>query len=152
LMALGLMFWCAGAGCMLVSYARATNDRHESVMAHTLDGAMSMDAHACCKASHRSTKTHRGRLESQQFPESAQLNLLEMPSTPTHPGVMNCCPLTSGSIVAPSRSQANDRATLLQQSHVSLLLLAGLDPLPLKIPLRLPNRSHSYLLDCVFLI
>jgi hypothetical protein len=152
LMALGLMFWCAGAGCMLVSYARAAaNDGDESVMAHTLSGAMPMDAHACCKARHGSTKTDRGRLESQQFPESGQLNLLEMPSTPTPSGVMNCCPLTSGSIVAPS-PQSSDRATVLQQSHVSLLLLAGSDPLPLEIPLRLPNRSHSYLLDCSFLI
>jgi hypothetical protein len=154
LMALGLMFWCAGAGCMLVSYARAAaNEADESVlMAHTMGGSMSMDAHACCKARHRSAKTHRGRLESKQFPESAQLNLLEMPLTPPQSGAMNCCPLTSGSIVAPSRSQSNDRATVLEQSHVSSRLLAGSDPLPPAIPLRLPNQAQSYLLDCAFLI
>ena len=154
LMALLLMFWCAGAACMMVSYARAAaNNGDDSVlMAHAMGSAMSMDAHACCKAAHRSAKTHRRRFESPQSPESAQLNLLAVPSTPTQSGVMNCCPLTSGSIIAPSGSQSNERATVLQQPHSSPLLLISSDPLPLSIPLRLPNRAHSYLLDCAFLI
>jgi hypothetical protein len=149
LLALGLMFWCAGAACMMVSYARvAANEAGESVlMAHTM-GSMPMDAHACCKARHQSAKR---RLESKPS-ESAQLELLTMPSTPTPSGVMNCCPLTSGSIVAVSRSQSHDRSTLLHQSRSSTLLSVISDSSPLSVPLRLPNRSHSYLLDCAFLI
>jgi hypothetical protein len=74
-----------------------------------------------------------------------------MPSTPQS-GVMNCCPLTSGSIVVTSRPQSNDNATVLQHSDSSSQLLSESRPLPVAVPLRLPNRAHSYLLDCAFLI
>ena len=148
-----LMFWCAGTGCMVVSYARAAatelNDA-ALVMDHAMAGSMSMDAHACCKARRPSAKGHQSRAASK--PESAELNLLTLPSTPAPTGVMNCCPLTSGSIVATSRSQSNDHATVLHQRDAASLLLIQTDPAPLAVPLRLPNRAHSYLLDCAFLI
>ena len=61
--AIALVFWCAGAGCMMVSYARsAMNDMDGSAQSAeqsmaTMSG--SMDAHACCKAKHKSlTKAH----------------------------------------------------------------------------------------------
>jgi hypothetical protein len=151
--ALALMLWCAGAGCMFVSYARAaTNDPSSAAgqMDHAM-GSMSMDAHACCKAKHRRaslTAQPGSSTESSQFAESS---LLTVPSTPTQSDVMSCCPLTSGSIVLASRSQSNDRATVAQQPDSSSMLLIKSSPSPLAIPLRLPNRA-AYLLDCAFLI
>jgi len=153
-LAFALMFWCAGTGCMMVSYARAASadsSAANDVFAHALAGSMSTDAHACCKAKRTSTKTHHGRAESKST-SSVELNLLMPPSTPTQTGAMNCCPLTSGSIVVSSRSQANDTSTDLQQTDSSSQLLIKSDFAPLSIPLRLPNRAHSYLLDCAFLI
>jgi hypothetical protein len=151
-LAFGLMFWCAGTGCMMVNYARAAatelNDA-AMVMDHAMAGSMSMDAHACCKARRPSAKAHQSRIESKS--ESAELNLT-LPSTPTPTGAMNCCPLTSGSIIVTSRSQSNDRATVLHHGDSASLLLIQTDPAPLVVPLRLPNRAHSYLLDCAFLI
>ena len=147
--ALVLMLWCAGAGCMLVSYARAaTNDSTSTAgqMDHAM-GSMSMDAHACCKARHRSQSLRSSAANAQN-----ELNLVTLPSTPTQSGVMSCCPLMSGSIVVASRSQSNDRATILQQADSSSMLLIKSSPSPLAIPLRLPNRAGSYLLDCTFLI
>lgn len=152
-LAFGLMFWCAGTGCMIVSYARAAAFDFAdvaSVMDQAMAGAMSMDAHACCKAKRPGTKGHHARSESKLSPP--EWNLLTTPSTPSQTDVMNCCPLTSGSIVASSRSQSNDRATETQTPDASSLLLIQSDPAPLAIPLRLPNRAHSYLLDCAFLI
>src|ERR1043165_3959454 len=59
--AFALMFWCAGAGCMMVSYARASMpdmDAPEQSAKQSMDMS-SMDAHACCKARHKSlTKAH----------------------------------------------------------------------------------------------
>jgi hypothetical protein len=153
ILAFGLMLWFAGTGCMMVSYARAAVTESEAVaglMSQAMAGSMSMDAHACCKAKRSSTKRPHTRSESRSL--SPELNLLNLPSTPTPSGVMNCCPLTSGSIVVASRSQSNDNASLVQQSSSSLLLLIKSDPSPLAVPLRLPNRAHSYLLDCAFLI
>jgi len=148
-----LMLWCAGAGCMMVSYARAAaSDSDESaLMDHALGGSIRMDAHACCKAKHRAAKAHPQRAESKLSSESAELNRLTIPSPPTQSGVMNCCPLTTGSIAVASRSQSNDSSTLQLSDSFSPLLVAS-NPLPRVTPLRLPNRAHSYLLDCAFLI
>ena len=152
-LALALMLWCAGTGCMMVSYARAAATEFgdaASMMDQAMAGSMSMDAHACCKAKRPSAKGHDARSESKS--SAPDLNLLTTPSEPTPTGVMNCCPLTSGSIVVTSRSQSNDRAPVMHSADASSLLPSPTDPAPLAIPLRLTNRAHSYLLDCAFLI
>jgi hypothetical protein len=147
--ATALMFWCAGAGCMMVSYARASmNEMNAPEQSAEQSMAMSsMDAHACCKAKHKSlTKVHlpkrsvAGDLKEFTLPASA-------PSD-----AMSCCPLTSGSIVVGSRSQTNDQASELAQTDSDSLKLANSNQKPVAIPLRLPNRARSYLLDCAFLI
>ena len=152
LLAVALMLWCAGAGCMMVSYARAAANENagSALMGDRMGGLTRMDGHACCKAKHPPAKTHQ-RAESKQLFESTQWSLLTIPSTPTQSGVMNCCPLTSGSVVVASRSQCHDRWTDLQPPRSLSVLLVSSDPLPLSVPLRLPNRAHSYLLDCAFL-
>jgi hypothetical protein len=156
-MALALIFWCAGAGCMIVSYARASmteaggpSNSVDQVMAGM---SSSMDAaHACCKAQHRSKNRSQLRAESPASSEFLAANLLALPSTPTQSGAMSCCPLTSGSIVVGSRSQSDDHANALDEAGSSSLLLIKSNPPPLAVPLRLPNRANAYLLDCAFLI
>ena len=151
LLAVALMLWCAGTGCMLVSYARAMSEKPSAGPAdQTAGSSMSMDAHACCKAKHRSAKT--AAKAAKVTAGSNEFEVLTFPVTPTQSGVMSCCPLTSGSIVVGSRSQSNDRATVLQNVDASPLLISKSDHSPLAIPLRLPSRADSYLLDCAFLI
>jgi len=148
--AIALMFWCAGAGCMMVSYARsAMNDMDAPAQSaeHSMAMSSSMDAHGCCKAKHKSLiKDH-----SQKRSVAGDLMEFELPpSAPS--GAMSCCPLTSGSIVVGSRSQTNDHASELAQADSSSLKLASSSQTPVAIPLRLPTRARSYLLDCAFLI
>ena len=148
--AVALMFWCAGAGCMMVSYARATMnhmDASEQSAQQSMAMSSSMDAHACCKAKHKSlTKVH-----SQKRPVASDFKEFTLPaSAPSD--VMSCCPLTSGSIVVASRSQTNDHASDLARTDSDSLKLASSNQTPVAIPLRLPNRARSYLLDCAFLI
>src|SRR5947209_3969754 len=96
--AIALMFWCAGAGCMMVSYARsAMNDTDGSAQSAEQSMATmsaSMDAHACCKAKHKPLiKAHSQK-------RSVAGDLMEFALPPSAPsGAMSCCPLTSGSIV-----------------------------------------------------
>ena len=152
LLAIALMFWCAGTGCMIVSYARAAASDSDTIveqMSHSI-GSMSMDAHACCKAKRSLPKHDHARAESQSL--SPELNLLTTPSTPTQTGVMDCCPLTSGSILVSAQSQSDDRASVLEPADSSQISFVDSHPAPLAVPLRLPNRAHSYLLDCAFLI
>jgi hypothetical protein len=135
---------------MMVSYARAASEATVSVLDHAMAGSMSMDSHACCKAKRSSKKATQAQSGSKA--QSLELNLLTTPSTPTPTGVMNCCPLTSGSIVVSPRSQSQDDATVQEQPKSSPFLLINSDLAPLAVPLRLPNRAHSYLLGCAFLI
>ena len=146
-LAIALMLWCAGAGCMMVSYAKGAmsemdpaSDGH--AMAH-MSG--SMDAHACCKAKHRGAKRSNSELTASEFTE------FTIPA-PVESNAMNCCPLTSGSIVVASRSTSNDEAPALSQNDSSAFNPLTHERKPLAIPLRLPNRAESYLLDCAFLI
>jgi len=152
MLALALILWCAGTGCMMVSYARAAASDSSATggaLEHAMAGSMSMDAHACCKAK-RSSKKTAARRESRTA--NGELNLLTTPSLPAPAGVMNCCPLTTGSIVLSSSSQSHDDATVVQQAKSASFLLVKPDIAPQLLPLRLPNRAHSYLLDCAFLI
>jgi len=151
LLAIVLMFWCAGTGCMIVGYARAAAANSDPIveqMSHSI-GSMAMDAHACCKAK-RPGKTVRARSDADAAP--SDFNLLTTPSAPSQTSVMDCCPLTSGSIVVSSRSQSNDNATAAQQLNSASFSFVGAAPPPPAVPLHLPNRAHSYLLDCAFLI
>jgi hypothetical protein len=154
IIALALIAWCAGAGCMIVSYARiaASNSTAASdSMDHAMSGGLiSMAAHACCKARHQSAKASHSQA-SPAASQSEALSLFTIPA-PDQSGVMSCCPLTSGTIVVASRSQSNDPATVLQHAHSSSLLLFKSDPAPLQAPQHLTDRAGSYLLDCAFLI
>jgi hypothetical protein len=146
-LAIALMFWCAGTGCMMVSYARAemsdmdsSAQPAEQPMAHM---STAMDAHACCKAKHKSAKRTK--------PTHRSIDT-EFTVPPIQTGAMSCCPLTSGSLVVASRSQSNDRGSALIETDSSSLNLSNSDHTPVAVPLRLPNRAESYLLDCAFLI
>jgi hypothetical protein len=150
-LAIALMFWCAGTGCMIVSYARASMSDMDSPApaAEQLMHSMptTMDAHACCKAKHKADK----RTQSAKRPSPSEFTEFTIPS-PAQGDAMSCCPLTSGSIVVASRSQSNGSASALAQTDSSPLTLTGSTQTPFAVPLRLPNRAGVYLLDCAFLI
>lgn len=109
-----------------------------------------LDAHACCKARHKSLKrtttTSQVRLDSDE-----QLHL-SLPSTPAPGNAMKCCPLTSGTMLVGSRYQSHENAQAAAQNAPSIVFLNGFIPKPVAVPLRLPNRDQSYLLGCAFLI
>jgi hypothetical protein len=150
-LAIALMFWCAGAGCMMVAYAKGAMAEMDSpaaadghAMAH-MSG--SMDAHACCKAKRRGAKRSNSVAQS----SGSEITQLAIPA-PVQSSAMSCCPLTTGSIVVASRSTSNDEATALSSANSSAFKLLTSKQKPLVVPLRLPNRAESYLLDCAFLI
>jgi len=149
-LAIAMMFWCAGAGCMMVSYAKGAMSDMDSPAAsdapamHHMSGAM--DAHGCCKAKRRGAK--RSNSAESTAGEFTEFTI----PVPVQGNSMNCCPLTSGSIVVASRSASNDEAPALSQTQSSDFRLLPSERKPVVAPLRLPNRAGSYLLDCAFLI
>jgi len=150
-LSIALVFWCAGAGCMMVSYARASMSEMDSAGPSTQQAmshmSASLDAHECCKAKHKAEK----RTHSVKWPSNSEFTEFTIPA-PAPSGAMSCCPLTSGSIVVASRSQSDYSAPALAPADSSSLKLSSSHAKPVAVPLRLPNRAHSYLLDCAFLI
>jgi len=151
---LALMLWCAGAGCMIVSYAHAA--RIGSYTASVSSAAHaptpgSMQTHHCC--------TSRQALERhvspwQTGPAESLVNLAALAESPNSLRVMNCCPLTSGSIVAngsSSRISNDDASESLGLGAASSVRNGFATMLPAN-SLRLTNQSHTYLRGCAFLI
>ena len=149
ILAMALMLWCAGVGCMMVSYAKGAMSAMDSSATADMAGMPhmygSMDAHACCEAKRKGARRSASADSPSEF---IQFNIPE----PVQSNAMNCCPLTSGSIVVASRSTSNDEVPTLPQTVSAAFDLLPAEGKPLAIPLRLPNRADSYLLDCVFLI
>jgi len=150
-LAIALMFWCAGAGCMMVSYAQGAMREMDSSEAMDMSSMThmsgAMDAHACCKAKHKNAKRSQAVSQS-KFSEFKEFTV----PAPVQSAAMSCCPLTSGSIVVASRSNGNDDASVSSNTDSSAFKLFSSNQKTVAPPLRLPNRAHSYLLDCAFLI
>jgi hypothetical protein len=160
-MAFALILWCAGAGCMLVTYA------HDAAMSgaeasYAQSGGMgwgnvsaSMDRHGGCTARQASAK--RAGMTASKTPSRSEstsdFGQVALPEAPSPSGVMSCCPLTSGSIVIAARTYANDaNASALAQGDSLSLALRNSQPAPRAYPLRLPDHDQTYLRCCVFLI
>ena len=144
MVALALMLWCAGTGCLLVCYAGEPTSLATEV---TSSASESMSGMPSCHAHLQKNK----RVAKSEKPALDKAGRLNAPA-PSRSSSMSCCPLTSGLIAAASRAQSNDAAPAISDTSTELHNLVRSTNNPLAIPLRLPNRAHSYLLDCAFLI
>ena len=144
-LALALVLWCAGTGCVIVGYARGS--QAESEVAQQVEGNKS-DPHACCKARHKALKQN-----AKAFRESLLVSQRSV-TLPKHAPsrAMTCCPLTGGSMLIAARAHASDAAPVLIQSEWSGLNITSANPSPVAVPVRLPNQGHLYLISCAFLI
>ena len=68
-------------------------------------------------------------------------------------GSMNCCPLTGPFATVATRARAEDNsvAAILEPTRLPTFI-GDVHPSPVTPPLRLPNRGHTYLRCCAFLI
>jgi hypothetical protein len=151
-LALGLVLWCAGTGCLAHGMAMrnvAPAPESKSTKANSRQSEMAMNGHACCKARHRSLRNESAaKLNSDSSPRT-----IALPEGSSSDDAASCCPLTSGSFVTVSRSQTDDNNSsastgtgVPEQSFT-----AGFSA-NRAIPLRLPSREQTYLTCCAFLI
>ena len=141
-LALVLVFWCAGTGCMLVSYATAGG----TPVADSASGPSEGKTAAPSCHAHRQ-KNQKPISKTVAGDKVRQLNL----PMPSRSAALSCCPLTSGSMAVAYRPQSHS-APALTNSESPILNLAPLTTAPVAVPIRLPNRAGSYLLDCAFRI
>jgi hypothetical protein len=153
-LALALALWCAGAGCMVVSYARAaaqSGDDATTIGTGFGRTSGSMGAHSCCKARH-SAKRRSASSTNAHTSSDLVANLTEFSQVPNST-VMNCCPLTSGGIVVAGRQRtSNEDASVASAINSVSSFHKVVATTPGANSLRLPNQSHTYLRGCVFLI
>ncbi len=156
---LGLILWCAGAGCMIVSYAHgaamrgagAANVSSNSTGWGHASG--SMGTHDCCKARHKSERRVAQPITDHVSSSESSANLEGTAEVPNSSNAMSCCPLTSGTFVVTGRQRINsDDASVSQGAATVSVIHNSFAASPLAIPLRLPNQNQTYLRVCVFLI
>jgi hypothetical protein len=160
-LALVVAFWMAGAGCLLGCenmIAGAAAQESESATALTIvatgDACAAMQSHDCCArharksaARHPSASASRAGFES--HPATAVTSAVEFSGTST----MIDCPLAITATAALSKARPDTSSVALAQAGS----IAHLPPLreqarSLSEPQLLPNRGHTYLRCCVFLI
>jgi len=160
-LALPVALWMAGAGCMLgcenMVSAAAPSDNHRATKGSELivsgDACASMHGHDCCakrsgksvaQSAKKSAQSH-ARVENAQAATTSQFET-------TSTGMFDC-PLAMNANAALTKSRPD-------QSNVATLS-PGLTPsvsntseqkISFARPLRLPNRGHTYLRCCAFLI
>ena len=140
-LAIALMLWFAGTGCLIVSYAQAsTTSKAEAETSESADASAGMASHKSCHAAQQRSNQQAAEAKS----GTAGVDQISFPA-PSRSDAMNCCPLTSRSIATASRVQvtddhksapaagaANDRAPSSASSRA-----------PLDVPLRLPNQDRK---------
>jgi hypothetical protein len=154
--ALTLMLWCAGAGCMIVSYAhnaaRSGANAARSIGAGSGQASGSMGANSCCKTRHASERRVPSSMVGQTLSSDPFANLTEFTRAP-NTNAISCCPLTSGSILVAGRQRTNkDDASVASGVNSVSSFQKVVATTPSANSLRLPNQSHTYLRGCVFLI
>ena len=155
--AVALMLWCAGAGCVLGTYAHAAMRDHD--LPQTQAGGMAMSGlsaaagtHSCCKARHSSQRVV-SKSSSRPAPRAAGFGEVALPESSNSSDAMSCCPLTGGTFLVTARqSVRDDRASEAINSGASALVLTDVAATPRALPLRLLNQNQTYLRGCAFLI
>jgi hypothetical protein len=159
LLATSLTLWVAGAGCILGcegmiasaasgGSAESTHHPDKSPIVVASGDACSAGetnkSHDCCKKS-------AGKVKPAAPARNSDVSLLELNGSSS--GMMNGCPLAMSrtAVVAKIRGDDFHSTPVLVQSVLPDSNSAERTA-PLSSPLRLPNRGHTYLRCCVFLI
>jgi hypothetical protein len=146
-----LVLWCAGAGCMLVSYARGAA-KVSSGSAAGGHASGSMGTHDCCKARHKSERRAASSIMDHASSSEFLANLEGLAEVPNSSNAMSCCPLTSGTFAVNGRQSISDDNASESPAAKPVSALTSFAASPLAMPLRLPNHNQTYLRGCVFLI
>lgn len=161
-LALAVSLWMAGAGCMLGCETMVSAEPHEQSSVRILSnlvvaGDVCASAHStdCCKK-HGNQSTVRRPVEldakssgsNRPSASDLALSLAAIPSS-----MMDNCPLAVNATAALSKVTSDYSSSILApaRSNISLTNINE-QILSLSPPSLLPNRGHTYLRCCVFLI
>lgn len=154
-LALALAFWVAGAGCLLgcegmvaAAASQGSPGEHHgtddvNVVVYR-DTCASAKSHDCCAKKQQQVQTKANSSEKQAA---------TLVQTESSPSGMSACPLAMGRTAAAAKNGSHEESSTatVAGSHLSFEAFAELTA-PLAKQVRLPNRGHTYLRCCSFLI
>ena len=166
-LALAVAFWMAGAGCMLgcenmASAATSTeiaSPAHSPAIVVTGEACASMHSHDCCakRNTHSAAKAvTKTTSDKRQFVADSGRNIpadsLFAALGATFPSMMECPLAVNASAVLSKAGSDDSNVALPSSSERASLSNPPEQTSAFARPLRLPNRGHTYLHCCSFLI
>ncbi len=159
-LALAVAFWMAGAGCMVgcenmvmaAAPSEAASPASSPGIVVTGEACASMQSHDCCakRGAHSAPKADHPKSVGQGNTKTT--SSLALALTATFPTMMDC-PLAVNATAVLSKAEPDDSNVALPSSSEGASLSNSAQQITaLGRPLRLPNRGHTYLRCCVFLI
>ena len=153
-LAIALSLWIAGVGCMMGCEGMSANGatRSVSLASHASDLATIVSGDTCASSkSHDCCAHRRSGKRAVQIQTAAPNPTFEDVSQSSNG--MQECPLAAnhGAVVSPSRRNAVDAGIVTATPGVAMQDLSEAT-IPVSSKLRLPNRGHTYLRCCAFLI
>ncbi len=149
-LALAVVLWMAGAACIFgcgnMMTAAAANES-------TSSSTIVAEGSACAAMHSRdSCPKHRANAAAKNASQTSVAATTTLVLTATPGGMINC-PLAANAAAALSKaSPDHTNASLPSANEKSFLVTSPEQPGAFAPPLRLPNRGHTYLRGCVFLI
>jgi len=148
-LSLTVALWMAGAGCLLgcgnMEAMAAAPKPDATVVVAANDSCAAMHGHDCCA---KRAKT-APQASSQDSVANEDLNAVEGDGISS--GAMDC-PMAVNASAALSKVQNDDASVALLPAAGDVLSDATEQVRVLAPPLRLPDRGHTYLRCCAFLI
>ena len=150
-----LVFWVAGAGCLLgcegmMSAAATESPASMNHANRALNLVVSGEACASAKSHDCCAKRNRGAQRKAQLLEKQTATLVE--TDPSSSG-MTACPLAMNRTVVAAKKSTDETRSATTVSRANLPTENLIEqPDPVVTQLRLPNRGHTYLRVCSFLI
>lgn len=160
-LAFTLMLWCAGAGCIVATYAHgaAMSGMGASKVScgggGWADTSGSMGTHNCCKARHSSERRFAPSISDRPSSSepAADFETITLAEVPQSSEAMNCCPLTGGTFVVASRQRINNEDASVTNGIDAISIVPSSSAVaPRSHALHLPYQSQTHVRLCVFLI
>lgn len=171
-LALAVALWMAGAACLLgcenmISAAAADHGSSAATsdlnIVATGEACASMHSHDCCSRGAKSRPKFVPKPSARPVPQAAITANSATENPRTRPVIatqffstssaMMVCPLAVNALAALSKPRQNQSSTALPSASALPFVSNAIEQtIALTRQLRLPNRGHTYLRCCVFLI
>jgi len=157
-----LAFWLAGAGCLLGCEGMAaaapaelnltSTSNHSSRLIVEGDACASTEGHSCCKKKSTAAKKQPTAIPAVEVPQGAERDLSTTKLNESSTGGMKVCPFAISRALSVAKSRDGQVSSTPGLSAIlpgqavreQKLVLSAISPLP--------NRGHTYLHCCSFLI